>query len=165
MGAPAPGGPPGFYAPLGLTEGLKILFATYAAPTAENFRKLTEIMVFDSSHVTDDLVKHRAETASQNRNHLANFLKGLAAMHIDAVGEDALVRALSKVTTPAMIIHGRDDRVVGVEHSVRTAALMPNATLVVFNRCGHWAQVEHTEKFNGLVDGFISSTSGAVALS
>ncbi len=158
MGAPAPGGPQVFFVPLGLTEGLKILFATYAEPTVENFRRLVEIMVFDSSHVTDDLVKQRAENALKNRNHLTNFLKGLATMHIDAVGQDALVHALAKVTTPALIIHGRDDRVVPVEHSLRTAALMPNATLAVFNRCGHWAQVEHAARFNGLVDGFISST-------
>ncbi|HEY8351682.1 MAG TPA: alpha/beta hydrolase, partial [Sphingomonadales bacterium] len=60
---------------------------------------------------------------------------------------------------PALIIHGRDDRVVPVEHSLRTAALMPNATLMVFNHCGHWAQLEHADKFNGLVDGFITATA------
>jgi 2-hydroxy-6-oxonona-2,4-dienedioate hydrolase len=144
MGAPAPGGPQVFYQPLGLTEGLKILFETYRVPSAENMRKLVEI-------------KQRADNAAANQDHLKNFLKGLASMHIDAVGRDDLVHALEKSTVPALIIHGRDDRVVPVEHSLRTAALMPNATLVVFNRCGHWAQLEHADKFNGLVDGFISS--------
>jgi 2-hydroxy-6-oxonona-2,4-dienedioate hydrolase len=158
MGAPAPGGPHVFYQPVGLTEGLKILFGTYRAPTNENFRKLVEIMVFDSSFATDALIEQRTRNATANEQHLKNFVKGLATMHIDAVGRDDLVHALEKSTVPALIIHGRDDRVVPVEHSLRTAALMPNATLVVFNHCGHWAQVEHAAKFNGLVDGFVRAT-------
>jgi 2-hydroxy-6-oxonona-2,4-dienedioate hydrolase len=158
MGAPAPGGPHVFYQPLGLTEGLKILFETYRVPTEENVRRLVEIMVFDSGFVTDALIKQRAANANANNDHLKNFLKGLATMHIDAVGRDDLVHALEASTVPALIIHGRDDRVVPVEHSLRTAALMPKATLVVFNRCGHWAQLEHADTFNGLVDGFLGST-------
>lgn len=159
MGAPAPGGPHVFYQPIGLTEGLKILFETYRAPTEENVRKLVEIMVFDPAFVTDALIKQRAANATANPDHLRNFLKGLAGMHIDAVGRDDLVHALETSQIPALIVHGRDDRVVPVEHSLRTTALMPNATLVVFNRCGHWAQLEHAEKFNGLVDGFLSATA------
>ncbi|HJQ16504.1 MAG TPA: alpha/beta fold hydrolase [Allosphingosinicella sp.] len=160
MGAPAPGGPQVFYQPLGLTEGLKILFEAYRVPTEAMIRKLVEIMIFDSSFVTDELIKQRADNANANTDHLKNFLKGLATMHIDAVGRDDLVHALEQSSTPALIIHGRDDRVVPVEHSLRAAALMPNATLVVFNRCGHWAQWEHAAKFNGLVSGFIESMPG-----
>jgi Predicted hydrolases or acyltransferases (alpha/beta hydrolase superfamily) len=158
MGAPAPGGPHQFYQPLGLTEGLKILFEAYREPSEDNIRKLVEIMIFDSSFVTDELIKQRTANAVANPDHLRNFLKGIAGMHIDAVGRDELVHALEASTAPALIIHGRDDRVVPVEHSLRTAALMPNATLVVFNHCGHWAQLEYAERFNGLVDGFLSSS-------
>src|SRR5690606_26134258 len=68
MGAPAPGGPQVFYQPLGLTEGLKILFETYRVPSAENMRKLVEIMVFDSSFVTDALIKQRADNAAANQD-------------------------------------------------------------------------------------------------
>lgn len=158
MGAPAPGGPHVFYQPIGLTEGLKILFAAYQAPTEENLRKLVDIMVFDNSFVTDALIKQRTDSANANQNHLKNFIKGVASMHIDAVGRDELVHALEASTIPALIIHGRDDRVVPVEHSLRTTALMPKATLVVFNQCGHWAQLEHAATFNGLVDGFLNAT-------
>lgn len=158
MGAPAPGGPQPFYQPLGLTEGLRVLFEAYRTPTEENVRRLVEIMVFDSSFASDALIKQRTENALANQNHLTNFLKGLATMHIDAVGQDELVHALAKSTIPALIMHGRDDRVVPVEHSLRTAALMPNASLLVFNRCGHWAQLEHAAKFNALLDGFLEGT-------
>ena len=158
MGAPAPGGPQLFFAPTGLTEGLKLLFAAYRDPTEQNFRSLVDIMVFDPAFATDALVRERLDNARANPRHLALFLKGLAGMHIDAVGQDALVHALAGSSVPALIIHGRDDRVVGVEHSLRTAALMPSASLMVFNRCGHWAQLEHARRFNGIVAGFLNST-------
>ena len=159
MGAPAPGGPQPFYQPSGLTEGLKILFEAYRTPTEDNVRRLVEIMVYDSSFASDALIRQRTENALANKNHLTNFLKGLATMHIDAVGQDDMVHALEKSSVPALIMHGRDDRVVPVEHSLRTAALMPNASLLVFNRCGHWAQLEHAAKFNALLDGFLSGTT------
>lgn len=159
MGAPAPGGPQPFYQPSGLTEGLRILFEAYRTPSEENVRRLVEIMVFDSSFASDALIRQRTENAIANPNHLSNFLKGLATMHIDAVGQDEIVHALEKSPVPALIMHGRDDRVVPVEHSLRTAALMPNASLLVFNRCGHWAQLEHAGRFNALLDGFLSDAS------
>lgn len=159
MGAPAPGGSQPFYQPSGLTEGLRILFEAYRIPTEENVRRLVEIMVFDSTFATDGLIKQRTENALANQNHLTNFIKGVASMHIDAVGQDDMVHALEKSSVPALIMHGRDDRVVPVEHSLRTSALMPNASLLVFNRCGHWAQLEHAAKFNALLDGFLSGTA------
>ena len=158
MGAPAPGGPQLFFAPTGLTEGLKALFAAYTEPNHDSFRRLVEIMVFDPGFASQALIDERLDNALANPRHLELFLTGLATMHIDAVGQDAVVHALEKSTVPALIIHGRDDRVVGVEHSLRAAALMPSASLLVFNRCGHWAQLEHARRFNGIVRGFLSST-------
>ena len=33
--------------------------------------------------------------------------------------------------------------------------LIPNSRLLLLNRCGHWAQVEHPEEFDRVVAGFI----------
>ena len=62
-----------------------------------------------------------------------------------------------QVDTPALIIHGRDDRAVPLETSLQTLTVLKNSRLLVFNRCGHWAQLEHAEEFNKQVDLFISS--------
>ncbi|HEY8352576.1 MAG TPA: alpha/beta hydrolase, partial [Sphingomonadales bacterium] len=70
MGAPAPGGPQLFYQPVGLTEGLKILFESYRDPSEANMRRLVEIMVYDSSFVTDELIAQRAAAARANPDHL-----------------------------------------------------------------------------------------------
>ena len=64
---------------------------------------------------------------------------------------------LLSVTAPALLIHGRDDRVMSYEHSLLLLAHLPNSRLVLFNRCGHWAQIEHADEFNRLVIDFLDN--------
>lgn len=53
-------------------------------------------------------------------------------------------------------MHGRDDRVVSFETTLFLATnIPPDARAVLFNRCGHWAQLEHADEFNRLVTDFI----------
>ena len=68
----------------------------------------------------------------------------------------AALESLMQVKIPAMLIHGRDDRVVHYEHSLQLASVIPNSRLVLLNRCGHWAMIEHAAEFNRLVVDFIS---------
>ena len=56
---------------------------------------------------------------------------------------------------PALLIHGRDDRVVPYEHSLILCANIPNSRLVLMNRCGHWAMIEHANEFNRMVTDFV----------
>jgi 2-hydroxy-6-oxonona-2,4-dienedioate hydrolase len=47
---------------------------------------------------------------------------------------------------------------VNIEGSLRAVTIFPNSSLHVFNRCGHWAQIEHAKEFNWLVTEFIKNT-------
>jgi 2-hydroxy-6-oxonona-2,4-dienedioate hydrolase len=64
---------------------------------------------------------------------------------------------LTQVQIPTLLIHGRDDRVVSFENSLLLLSHIPNSRLVLLNRCGHWAQVEHADEFNRLVTDFIDN--------
>jgi 2-hydroxy-6-oxonona-2,4-dienedioate hydrolase len=61
------------------------------------------------------------------------------------------------------MIHGRDDRTVPMEVTLRTAAVIPDVRAVILNRCGHWTQVEHTAEFNRLVLNFVGAKDAAPA--
>jgi 2-hydroxy-6-oxonona-2,4-dienedioate hydrolase len=136
----------------GPTEGLKILQQGYRDPSPETMGRLVDIMTFDSSSLTDELAQQRSASARSRPDHVANFLAGLGQPRKQIA--DA---ALAGLTMPALIVHGRDDRVVHYEHGLRLVSLIPNSRLVLFNRCGHWAQLEHAAEFNRLVDQFISA--------
>ncbi|MBM9460344.1 alpha/beta fold hydrolase [Nocardioides sp. zg-536] len=137
----------------GPSEGLKILFQAYREPTLENMMKVAQIMTFDSAKATPELAQQRLDNALANPVHLENFLKGLAT------GGPARNRAthqeIAGIKAPTLLIHGRDDRVVHYEYSLRILPMIANARLVLLNRCGHWAQLEHTDEFNRLVTDFI----------
>jgi 2-hydroxy-6-oxonona-2,4-dienedioate hydrolase len=136
----------------GPTEGLKILVEGYRDPSPETMRRLVDIMTFDAGEVGEEVVRQRAEAAAAHPDHLANFLAGLNR------GRPFLdLEKLSRTEIPALLIHGRDDRVVHFEHSLRLVSVIPNSRLVLFNRCGHWAQLEHAAEFNRLVDDFIAN--------
>ena len=62
---------------------------------------------------------------------------------------------IAGIRVPSLLFHGRDDRVVHYENSLKLVALIPDSRLVLFNRCGHWAQLEHAAEFNELVHQFI----------
>ncbi len=150
MGSGAPG--VNMLMPAGLTEGLKIIRECYEDPSPENFRRLVSVMVYDSSFVTPDLLKARSDAAFANKTHLTNWL--LPAPPAPPVD----VAKLAAWTGPALIVHGRDDRTVPLEGSLRLNAIFQNSRLHVFNRCGHWAQIEHAKEFNWLVREFIKNT-------
>jgi len=71
-----------------------------------------------------------------------------------------LVRGVKR---PTLIIQGRDDRVVPLRCATELAELIDGAELHVFNRCGHWAQIEHAERFNALVTDFLNTDPGQTA--
>ena len=139
----------------GPTEGLKILIEAYRNPTTETMMRLVEIMCFDKKYATEDLCRLRAEAAAAQPEHLKNFLEGLPKG--SPVPKFASLEQLMTISAPSLLVHGRDDRVVHFENSLQLVTHIPNSRLVLINRCGHWAMIEHTEEFNRLVIDFIQN--------
>lgn len=147
---------PSIFTPSGLTEGLRIIVETYKNPSPENFRRLVQIMVYDSSFVTDELTQQRSKAALAQREHLSNWLKSpWGPAKGPFAGVEELMTQLSRSKVPTLMVHGRDDRTVLMETTMRTVGLIPNSRAVILNRCGHWAQVEHKDEFNRLVSTFL----------
>lgn len=138
----------------GPSEGLKILFETYRTPTLANMRRLVDVMTYGQRDGALDLVQERLDNALARPEHLENFVTGLATG--GPVQTRAALKDVAALTVPALLIHGRDDRVVSHEHSLRLVALLQDARLVLFNRCGHWAQLEHADRFNRLLVDFVT---------
>lgn len=62
---------------------------------------------------------------------------------------------LRELDVPTMLFWGADDEIIPVEHAHRAMQLIPGAGLHVFERCGHWPQMEYSEKFNRLMLRFL----------
>lgn len=63
---------------------------------------------------------------------------------------------LAAITVPALIMHGRQDKIVPFSDGISTARALPNADLALFANCGHWVQLEREAEFLALVAGVIA---------
>lgn len=153
MGPPLQAKPLIFGAGGGPSEGLKIMFETYADASPDGMRRLVEIMVYDRERfASPELCAQRSEAALARPEHLANVLQAVPNAPIPIWLDQ---RKLPDVTAPALLIHGRDDRVVSFESTLLLAATIPDARAHLISRCGHWAQLEHADEFNRLVTDFV----------
>ncbi len=157
---PGSGGVTLFDAGDGLTEGLKILYKGYADPSPENFLATVDIMTYNTpQEVAAPLAEQRSANARQHQEHLDNWLQG--SVDGPPLRYAATEQEIMSITAPSLLIHGRDDRVVPFEHTLRLVRMIPDSRAYLINRCGHWAQLEHAAEFNRLVRDFILSTAGA----
>ena len=65
--------------------------------------------------------------------------------------------ALAKVDVPALVVTGRDDKLVPLAAEELVASAMGNARLVVLEDSGHCPFLEEPERFNQVVDEFVES--------
>ena len=140
--------------PAGMSEGFKVLVEAYQDPSPANFKRLVQVMCFDPTFATDELAEQRSQAALAHPEHLQDWLERSRL----GMGQEAFMSAAEKLPTssvPALVIHGRDDRTVHWEISMRAMSMIQDSRLVLLNRCGHWAQLEHAAEFNRLVAAFV----------
>lgn len=159
MGAPGPG--PNIFSggQPRASEGMRVLLAAYRDPSPENFKALVSVMAYDEVFASDALAAERSASALANPEHLQNFLDAIA-QGTPAGPASAVISAqqqLSQIQTPTLIVHGRDDRTLPYENALRLLAHIPDSRVLLINKCGHWAQLEHADEFNRAVASFITN--------
>jgi pimeloyl-ACP methyl ester carboxylesterase len=139
--------------PFELTPGLEAVWGFQPSPAA--MRDVLEVFAFDQDLLTDDLARLRLDAATRpgvQEAYISMFpaprQRSIEALTID---ED-LIRTIGQ---PTLVVHGRDDRVIPMANSQRLHELIPDSRLHVFDRCGHWVQIEHANEFNRLLVDFL----------
>jgi 2-hydroxy-6-oxonona-2,4-dienedioate hydrolase len=135
------------------TEGIKSIGALYRDPTIENLKRMMEIFVYDTSHLTEDLFQTRLDNMLSRRDHLENFIR---SSELNPKQYPDVSHRLGEIAAPALLIWGRDDRFVALDTGLRLLAGLKDAQLHVFSKCGHWAQWEHADRFNTMVLEFLT---------
>ncbi len=64
--------------------------------------------------------------------------------------------AAAQLRVPTLLIWGAEDRLFPVAHGEAAARAIPGARLEIFAGCGHTPQLEAAERFNALLDEFLS---------
>jgi 2-hydroxymuconate-semialdehyde hydrolase len=65
---------------------------------------------------------------------------------------------IKNITHETLIILGREDEAIPMATSLKLFELIPNSQLHTFGKCGHWTQIEHTQRFNQLALNFFDES-------
>lgn len=137
-----------------LTEGLD--YAWGYTPSFENMRKMLDLFAYDRSLVSDELAQLRYEASLRPgvQDAYASMFPAPRQRWIDALASDP--DDIARIQAPALIMHGREDRILPYSNSTTLFELIPNAQLHLFGKCGHWTQIEHARRFNALLLDFFT---------
>jgi pimeloyl-ACP methyl ester carboxylesterase len=136
------------------SEGIKHLISYYdpPGPSMEKLRAFLNVMVYDSSALTDQLIKERYEASTQPDLVANPIMSRSTAARFEPVWKD-----VARIKHKTLLVWGRDDRTVTLDHSFFLLNQLENVRLHVFSKCGHWAQWEKAAEFNRLVTDFLGS--------
>lgn len=136
-----------------LTPGLDAVWGF--EPSLVAMRDLLDVFAYDRSLVDDELARARLTAATRpgvQEAYSAMFPEPRQAS-VDALTVDE--ESIRGINHPTLIVHGREDRVIPLSSSLRLHELIDNSRLRIFDRCGHWVQIEHAEAFTQLVADFL----------
>jgi pimeloyl-ACP methyl ester carboxylesterase len=86
----------------------------------------------------------------------AAYLATLRDVRRDFAGRgDAYRRAAASLSLPVLLVHGRQDRVVGAAHCATVSKGFPRASVRWVDACGHFPQLEHADVVNRWLEDFL----------
>jgi 2-hydroxymuconate-semialdehyde hydrolase len=141
-----------------ITPGLAAVWG-YEPSIAAMHELIARYFAYDPALATDDLVQLRYDASRRPgfQESYASMFPASYQRHVDALATPD--KTIAGITAPALLVHGREDKVVPPETSSRLFELLPNADLHVFGRCGHWTMIERSDDFNALVMRFLLAAS------
>jgi pimeloyl-ACP methyl ester carboxylesterase len=152
-------GPMGVRFSLKKGEGLDAVWGY--TPSVANMRRLIDIFAYNPQRFpTDQLAEMRYEASIRPgaQEAFSSMFPEPRQQQVDALA--AYEDRLSEIKNQTLLIHGREDRVIPLETSLKLLHLIDNAQLHVFGHCGHWTQLEPRDQFNRLVRDFLTEDLG-----
>jgi 2-hydroxy-6-oxonona-2,4-dienedioate hydrolase len=126
-----------------------------ADPTLESCGARASNIVYDPSVIPAELIWIQL-TVYALPDRLAAYMETIERCIVHL--EDASTRVfdrLEQIACPTKVIVGRDDIRADWRWHEKGVARMPDASLTVYERCGHMPFLEHAEQFNSEVSSFV----------
>ena len=143
---------------------------------AERYPKYVDRVMAVGLPLEANLINSRLQEASPIE--LADWLLGdtpetqAARMEAPKADQEAIVRSLhnlesmqitqlaEQITTPSLLVFGQNDPAVSMINNNRLLSLPDHLHHIIFNRSGHFPMLDQANKFNRLMNDFLSLSSG-----
>ena len=115
-------------------------------------------LVYNPDVITSGLVDLYYKLLSQpdSRRTISRVLSSVA--NLAGAKKDILVLIrdrLNSITVPTLIVWGKEDRILPLEHGIYGQQQIKGSRLYVFEQCGHVPNLEKPHEFNELVLKFL----------
>ncbi len=127
--------------------------------TRDHMAELVDLFTFDKKFASEELITTRYEACREPGFHEAfssmfPYPRQKSVNNLSFPDEE-----LKTLTNRTLLVHGRDDKIVPKETSLRLSNLIEKSNLHLFGQCGHWVQIEKSVLFAELVNDFIAQNS------
>lgn len=110
----------------------------------------TELTFYDPSVAGKELVDEVFNIVNDRMKGLRIVLTAKSAMR------NNVENLVSSISAPTLLVWGKEDSITPAFVGERFHELMPNSELVLLDKCGHAPMMEHPQKFNEILDGFLT---------
>ena len=124
-------------------------------PSFENMKNMLGLFAYSEALKNDNALANLRYTASIE----PGFQEAFSAMFpaprqrwVEAMARHE--KDIPNIKNPTLIVHGREDKVIPVENSLKIFHMILDSQLHIFGKCGHWTQIEHAQEFGELVNDF-----------
>lgn len=118
----------------------------------EYLRKKIALTFHDPKHATDDLVEECYQTVNDKGKLIRILSLAKSAIRHNMADQ------LPLLTMPVCLIWGRQDTITPPEVAEEFHRSIPQSELHWIDECGHAAMMEQPERFNAIVDPWLSKT-------
>ncbi len=138
----------------------RIKTSTRAAVESDDIaltRRRLELLMHDAdANVSDELVETR-HAIYHRPSFVAAIDRLLALQEMENRQPDLLSEEqMGAITAPTLVVWGAENPFGEIPEAERMHKCIPGSRLEIFERCGHWPQHEHAERFNALQLGFLA---------
>lgn len=128
-------------------------------PNRDGTKQFLQLMFANQALISNEMVDLAFERNARPGSVEA-FLETLrSGANIFGLKQDLVDRTLEnahQIHTPALVIWGRKDKILPVEHAYKAGEILPNVDMIIFDDCGHLPQMECSEKVNELILDFLA---------
>lgn len=144
-------------------QQVRMLEAIYAsatksfkgAPSLEECRNRLARIVHDPACLPESLLLLQLTLNAQPgvAEAYLQIMRGM--MDMGKARKYRVIHRFHELKLPILIINGREDALSSWERAIEVQRLLPDATLEIWERCGHLPYVEYPQRFNETVTRFL----------
>ena len=151
-----------FFLRLCTLPGVTTLSRVFGRP--EQARDVLRTCFYDARRIPVSLYDEAERYGFPSFGEFVRALRsGVTIFGVRQAVREHWVALASRYAGPVIVIWGREDRVLPVEHAAEAENVMPRARVELIDACGHLPQVERTDAFLAALLPFLDRAEAAAA--